>query len=313
MKVFVFGWYGQGNLGDEAFKESFIKLWPNNKFTFSNSIPTNINEIYDACWIGGGSFLEQHIPNLEYVNIPISFFGVGSSLSPSSSVRGALEKAEHIVFRDKTAAECWPKAKVLSDLVFAREDLIPLPMAKKKQVTIFLNDFLTPFGKVMEWKALSYYWYLQEFTKIIDRLSATHKIVLFPMCINHRVDDRRIAGSLIGRSEFPHRYEWILEHQDEYTLRKCIQESEFVITQRFHGLVYSLIAEVPCVTITAHDKFASLCRHLQLPLVDFYGITDASFGKAMGDLGSFMSDRVIEYRKESILKWKTMADLVNGF
>ena len=310
MKVFVYGWYGMGNLGDEAFKESFRRLWPNIEFTFSSNIPIAVNDCYDAFWIGGGSFLEQHIPRLDYVRIPISLYGVGSTLSPSPVVREAMERAETIVFRDRTGAKCWPSSHVLCDLVFAREDIVPVSGRKKKQVTVFLNDFITPYGKALEWKSLSYYWYLQEFSKILDRLSATHRIKLFPMCINPRVDDRRVAGAVMGRSEYPQKYDWILAEQTEDDLRKSIRESEFVITQRFHGLVYSLLEEVPCITISAHDKFSSLCRELNLPMVDFYGMTDASFGLAMSKLGGFMSDKVISYKKEGIESWQKMASKV---
>lgn len=51
IKVCVVGWYEgkHRNLGDEAFKPSFQKLWGNYSFTFKNYIPENIND-YDLCW-----------------------------------------------------------------------------------------------------------------------------------------------------------------------------------------------------------------------------------------------------------------------
>jgi polysaccharide pyruvyl transferase WcaK-like protein len=286
LKIFVFGWYGQGNLGDEVFKLSFRQLWPNATFIFGNSIPTNINTQYDALWIGGGSFLDQPISNIESVTLPIRFIGVGisSSLPPNNSK--ALERAELIVCRDGNSFENVPikdKAILASDLVFARNDLKPLNLTKTKQITVILNDFLTPVGgSVPDWRSLSYYWFLQEFSKILDRFAVQdYKIKLIPMCINPRFDDRRIAGAVQGRSLYPHRYDWQLDPMTEGTLRNEISKSAFVITQRFHGLIYSLIEQRPCVALCTHDKFHSLTKDLNIPRLDYYGLTDIRFREVL--------------------------------
>jgi len=307
-KVLVYGWYGQHNLGDEAFKLSFKELWPNIDFTFTGNIPPNVNELYDSLWVGGGSFLEQKISKLDLVKIPIAFIGVGSAKNPSDSVRAAMERAEMIVFRDSTAAHLWPKAHVLPDLVFARKDLEPLPIKKKKQIVIFLNDFVSPLGsKVAEWKSEAYHRFIKEFSLILDKLSLEYKIKFFPMCINPRVDDRKIASAVIARSDHPHRYEWILEEQSEMDLRAVIQESEFVIAQRFHGLVYSILCQTPCLTISSHDKFSSLCNCLDLPYVNFYKLTEDNFNHALKKIGNISSPNVQDYRKNGITAWQKIA------
>jgi polysaccharide pyruvyl transferase WcaK-like protein len=285
MRIFIFGWYGHANLGDEVFKISFCQLWPQFNFTFGNTIPSDINQ-YDALWIGGGSFLDQPISNIDMVSIPISFIGVGIASSLPSCNYRALERAKLIVTRDGNSFKNIPNkqnAYLTSDLVFARKDLTPLNLEKEKQITVILNDFLTPSGEsVSDWRAISYYWFLQEFSKILDRFALKdYKIKLIPMCINPRYDDRRIAGAIQGRSSYPHRYDWHLSPITERELREEISRSTFVITQRFHGLVYSLIEKCPCVTLCTHDKFSSLAADLNIPALDFYGLTDIKFKEVL--------------------------------
>jgi polysaccharide pyruvyl transferase WcaK-like protein len=311
IKIFVYGWYGKNNLGDDAFKDSFEFLWPDADFTFSSTIPQNVNLEYDLFWVGGGSFLEQHIQGIEDVKLPIAFVGVGGCSCPAEATREALEKAKIIVFRDAGALKHWstPQTYAISDLVFAR-DFEPLKLPKKDQIAIFLNDFITPKGKACaEWKTLAYSWFLQEFSKILDRFSSKYTIKLFPMCVNPRVDDRRTAAAILGRSEYPQRYDWEMGIPSEMDLRKVISESKFVITQRFHGLVYSILEDTPCVTMTMHDKFAALCSELDIPILDFYGMTDKKFTEVLNQVRyrKFVTPKIIEYMKEKRLGWQEIA------
>src|ERR1017187_398929 len=75
--VYVFGWFSKGNLGDDSFKQAYLDLWGNRvNFTFSNEITPDVNS-YDACFIGGGSFLDQPLHGSEHIKIPLGLIGVG--------------------------------------------------------------------------------------------------------------------------------------------------------------------------------------------------------------------------------------------
>jgi polysaccharide pyruvyl transferase WcaK-like protein len=316
MKVFVFGWYGQGNIGDEVFKISFQQLWPEADLTFGNSLPSDINVRYDALWVGGGSFLDQPVAGIDAVTIPIFFIGVGVSASVPDGNRRALERAKLVVARDSRSASCTPcgaNTMLASDLVFARTDLKPLRLEKTGQVTLILNDFLTPAGgAVPDWKSLSYYWFLQEFSKIMDRLSLSGpRIRLVPMCTNARIDDRRIAAALQGRSACPHKYDWVLEPVSELELRTEISRSDLVITQRFHGLVYSVLEQTRCLTLGMHDKFSSLAGDLGLVCLDYYGLTDTRFKDALDQVMQASTDHS-SYLDSAKASWEKARDAVRS-
>lgn len=282
MKIFVYGWYDSGNLGDEAFKASFRQLWPTVDFYFDSAIPTSLDG-YDAFWVGGGSFLDQAIKGLEKVSIPLAFIGVGAGKVIHPENAKALERAKIIVVRDSDSydslSQFAPPVFQASDLVFARKDLTPLNLKQTKQVLVLLNDHITPFGRnVPEWQALAHSWFIQEFSKILDRLTEKgYSISFLPLCINPRVDDRRMAAKIIGHSEYPKKYYWHVSPISEDFLREEISKSSFVFSQRFHGLVYSLLENRAVIPICIHDKFKGLSRDLTIPMLDYYGITDIEF------------------------------------
>lgn len=312
MNVFIFGWYGQNNLGDEIFKESFYYLFPNADLTFGNVIPPTINS-YDALWIGGGSFLDQPIDHIDSVNIPIYFIGVGINPVIPDCNKRALLRAKLIVCRDGKSFELSINKKntcLASDLVFAR-DIQPLQEEKEDQITVILNDFLTPVGgTVPDWRSLSYYWFLQEFSKIMDRYALQgYKIKLIPMCVNPRFDDRRIAAAVQGRSVCPHKYDWVLSPVSELELRTEISKSAFVITQRFHGLVYSIIEQTHCLTICTHDKFNSLIKDLNISGLDYYGLTDVKFRESLGRVTNIPFE-FGSYRESAKILWESIRDKI---
>jgi len=315
LKVFVFGWYGHNNLGDEVFKISFRHLFPNVDLTFGNVIPPTVNS-YDALWVGGGSFLDQPILNIDTVTIPIYFIGVGINAVIPDCNKRALLRAKLIVCRDGKSFDHSinkEKTRLASDLVFARADLQPLCLEKEKQITVILNDFLTPVGgSVPDWRSLSYYWFLQEFSKVIDRYAMQgYKIKLIPMCINPRFDDRRIAAAVQGRSTCPHKYDWVLTPVSEMELRTEISKSAFVITQRFHGLVYSIIEQTYCLTICTHDKFNSLIKDLNISGLDYYGITDVKFREVLGKVTNIPFE-FSAYRESAKVLWESLRDIIQS-
>lgn len=278
-KICVIGWYGHQNLGDEAFKESFHALWPDFHFTFRDR-PPGPDEPFDALWVGGGSFFDQPFHPLRHLRLPIGVIGVGLSSAIHANNLETLDRARIVVVRDQRSQRRWGSAVLAPDLVFARQ---PLPAVPRDGVTVLLNDFLTPRGTSLDWQATSYSWFCQELAKVLDRLvERGERLRFLPMQVG-AIDDRRIAAAVIGRMRHRDRVEWWIAPPDEMELRRCIAASRLVVTQRFHGLVFSTIEQTPVVTITAHDKLSGLLDEMGTTAsgIDYYGMTDRRFLDAL--------------------------------
>lgn len=305
-RVFVLGWYGHNNLGDEAFKDAFRRLWPNISFVFGDELSEEINT-YDALWIGGGSFLDNKLVGLDSVNlqIPISFIGIGLNKSTRLENKALLLKAKKIIVRDSESTTFCPSAIVAPDLVFSLpRDPCLINLGKKQQVTILLNDFITPTNLSPEWVTFSYHRFINEFSEACNALIDLGYILHFiPMCTGN-VDDRRLAANVIGRISNKDKAIWYLRPVTLTELMLQISLSEFVVTQRFHGIVLSTICGIPFVSIRAHDKLASLTKDMNWSAdVNYYEFTKTRFSDVINNKFLDSKKFLIEYADARAMDW----------
>jgi len=312
MKIFVLGWYGHGNLGDEAFKPSIKNLFPNQEFQFGDHIPDNINQQYGELWIGGGSFLDQKIKNIEKVTIPIGFIGVGVGHTVEPGNQAALKRAKFVIVRDHASVRRCPNALFAPDIVFSRTDLkIPKkPTGAQKNVVVLLNDFFYPGWESPEWKTFSYYRFSHEFSKVCESLASKGYWVKFlPMCISPEIDDRKIAAAVISRMKTKKKAIWY--HEDAIPEEKLLQEiskADLVITQRLHGAIFSILAQRPFIVIRSHDKLTGLLEDCDWQgHLDYYGFTDSEFFKILQKVeGKSVCKEYIEYAQK---RWSELREI----
>lgn len=296
--VGVFGWYGQKNIGDEAFCDSFRFLFPEYDFKFFNRIPSNLTE-FDALMVGGGSFLDQKIPGLPDVQIPIAFVGVGiTDVHPYN--QPALDRAKIVVTRNHR--EPYLKA---SDLVFGQ---VAPPRQNPDRITIFLNNHFSPTHKSLEWQLRSWDWFSVEFAQACDRLVEKYNCNLhfLPMCTNPTIDDRRAASYVVDRMRHKQRIRNCLQAPTRDQIMDSISHSHLVISQRFHSLVFSILSGVPFVALNGHSKVEDLVSELGYGgIVDYYGFSMPKLWRAMEastDIGKFHG-----YVESARTEWQDMS------
>ena len=58
--VICLGWYGHGNIGDEAYKIAFPKLFPQNEIAFTDTLKATDPKGVTSVILGGGNVLEPN-------------------------------------------------------------------------------------------------------------------------------------------------------------------------------------------------------------------------------------------------------------
>lgn len=320
-KIFVFGWYNHNNLGDEAFKESFEYLWGKSvEFAFGCKIPLNIND-YDACFVGGGSFLDQEIPGLKSVSIPLGFIGVGvhSFIHPTNIQ--ALKNSKIIITRGDILSEQYTKNPknqfIASDLVFARDirsevkqNLIPT-LPDNNVILIIGNEFLTPKRNSPIWKYTSFHWFLTEFSKLCDEwVDQKYSIKFYPMCTGDKFDDRFFASHIVSQMEKHKNVFFHFGHADENELIQNISQSKLVVSMRFHGNIFSTILGKPFIGINSHDKMKTYFHTLRTNnFLDYYGFTSSTF-RECAENNKIEPSYLLEYAGKEKDRWRYLSDIV---
>lgn len=317
-RVLVLGWYGKGNLGDEAFRASFPVLWPACDFTFADRVPPNVNDSYDAVMVGGGSFMDSAIPGITNVAIPMAFVGIGVGGDMNGEMRLALARAKVAVLRDQASLANLPfedfrnKALVAADLVYARDAWPKWTGEADKLVTILLSEHFAPRGPgCPEWVAASWRWFCRELAQVCDKLVVGgYRVEFSPMSAEPSWDDRRASAHVVSSMERAHKGT-IIQHVDEGLLFERIARSSLVISQRLHGVIFSQAIGAPCLAIAGHDKVRGFCRDAEVPHIDYFAMSAATIESTAVILMSPRAERQPNtYKLEAREKWRVASAVV---
>jgi polysaccharide pyruvyl transferase WcaK-like protein len=304
IKIAVYGYYGNNNIGDETFKICFRNLWPEIDFSLIKEIPQNINEAFHGIIFGAGDLLDQSIKNSNIIKIPIYLIGIGYNNIHETN-KHLLQTANVIITRNQSPY------LVASDICFSLPGETESKNGDSKIVSVFTNDFLTPRRNAQDWIKDSYNWYLTEFSSILDDLSKKgYTVRMIPMCCNPHVDDRKLAGTLISRMECRSSVQWILDPIKNYNqLKDLISESHSIISQRLHGGIFSYIAGVPCIMINHHDKMHQFSKSIELESsLNYYGFNKEIFFQHF-DKTHYNNNR-LSYLNETRQRWINLSSIV---
>ena len=313
MNIYVFGWYGHKNLGDEAFKTAIRCLWPEHHFHFSDSFDSLLKSPpyieYEAVFIGGGSFLDQKIKNIDKVvqGWPVFFVGVGINGAVTSDNFIALQAAKGVYVRDQKSKSIFPESVVVGDLVLSMDKH---PNKKLKQVLVLPNSYLSPSYNSQAWVDSSEAWYAHELAKILDSfVEKKAKVIFYPLCIDNSLDDRMQAASILSRMK--HRgsslVEWALT-STPHDLLSILSCSELCITNRLHGGVFSTITRTPFVMVSSNDKMLSYCEEMDVPWLEYYGFSANNFYSVLPTINNpEWLQKVEKYHQQVKEDWRCAA------
>lgn len=281
--VLVYGWYNQGNIGDELFKEAFSTLFPDYNLVFTSRIKPALLEDASAVFIGGGSFLYAPlniaVGALELLKKKkIFYIGVGLETVIHPEHLELMAQAKLIATRspDKLSfvQTINQNSIAIPDIVYSLKSRIQKKDIIPESVLVIPNISIVPQHTDPYWKHASWGYFKSEFAQFLDALVQEKKTIKFlAMCQNAKSDDHWASVEIINHMQNRAAGYLLDTNCDNIeSITSIISQYEYVITQRFHGIVLSELLRVPYLSICHHDKlkFSSPGTGIFIP---YYGLS----------------------------------------
>lgn len=280
--IVVYGWYHQGNIGDDLFVDAFRNLFPNYKFTFVTRFTSASLKDADAVFFGGGSFLYAK-PNISDADLEvlkskkIFYIGVGIEADVHPIHLDLMSKAKLIATRSNEQVDrikkINPNTLFIPDIVYSLQEQVMAPTPIQKTVLVMPNISVVPKRDDAHWKYASWTYFKSEFSQFLDGLIADkYHINFLPLCNNRTLDDKAAAIEIINMMSYRN-YHSIKEipPANMAAISQILSQYSVIITQRFHGIVLAEMARVPYIAIHHHDKLKNSIPH-EGKYVSYYGL-----------------------------------------
>lgn len=313
MKTNIIGWYGQNNCGDEAFKDAFKILLPEDELIFSLE-PVEA----DRYILGGGDVIKRlYLDKLSNKKFCI----VGAGLGYESEVELLLDRRQDIkwsLFRSgkdtSLVKDRGLPAAYIPDLVFA----LPQPLyvkrerPGKKQAVVVLNDAVNPtYGSREKLAEFAYAEYLKwEIADALSYLTEWYDFTFVPFSDYVYNTDTKIHQEVMQRMDRRGGSNIIKTTQTPTNTLELIAQADLVITMKFHGIIFSVIANTPFVNIGLSRKTHLFCEE--------EGLADLSMKPFSFTKDSFLehvinAEKVLKTSRLTRIQESNRALLINRF
>lgn len=279
-KALVYGWYNQGNIGDQLFISAFKHLFPDFDLYFTEILTLDKLNRASIVIFGGGSFLfgppRAENGALELLDSKLIYYiGVGVEAIVHPIHEQLIKQAKLVAIRtpsELNRIKSWNNNTiVIPDLVFSLQDKIKKSKKIPKSILILPNIAVVPSHNDPYWKHSSWSYFKSEFCQFLDEIIAQgFNIQFLSMCSNTEMDDHWAACEIIShmqrRSNYP-----IIDNvpSNLEQLSRLLSQYEYIITQRFHGIVLSEMIGAPYISLYHHDKL----KNDKPNYLSYYGLT----------------------------------------
>jgi polysaccharide pyruvyl transferase WcaK-like protein len=264
-RVLVYGWYYQGNIGDDFFIGAFRHLFPEISFVFTDHISVSYLQEVDAVFFGGGSFLYD-APNINNEALQllkqkkIFYLGIGIEPNIHSIHLELMSQAQLIATRSSDQID---RIRILNknsilipDLVYSLQSQIVNSPKKNRSVLILPNSNVLPQLSDPHWKHAAWGYFKAEFAQFLDWLiEENYTVNFFQFCQAFKMHDQWAAYELLS---LMNRRDNIFVLQEDYSkielASQLLSQYSIVITQRYHGIVLSEMTHTPYISLYHHDK-----------------------------------------------------------
>lgn len=278
--ILVYGWYHNKNIGDDLFADAFKQLFPMYNFIFTNFITINDLSRVSCVFLGGGSFLSENL-SIEAGALPflmrknVFYLGVGVEANINPIHLELMKIAKLLAIRSPEQLERIKNINsntiLIPDLVYSLQSFAKVSSKKNKSILILPNISVVPRWNAPSWKNIAWEYFKSEFAQFLDFLYENeYSFNFFSMCQNHELNDDRATAEIVNKMLHRDNYQLVIPKYDVKSLTEIFSEYSLIITQRYHGVILSDLAQTPSLVIHHHDKlkFADTQQKLS-----YYGIS----------------------------------------
>ena len=307
MKILVYGFYDQGNLGDELFKNCFTLLFPEFELDFSSTIPSNSESDYNALWIGGGGLLQDEPHNALLAlsrKLPVGIIGVDRPAKIHRYWEDIESRALVKLYRFQNCP----------DLHFCMPSVAKTHARQWRPSTVFMNSHIHPAWKSESWKVAAHNWFRHEFPQCLEELGKKGFVNFFPMS-EGSWSDEYAACEFFNLVDWKTRERMFLLKQTETGLKEAwlnsiLMESRTVVSLRLHGAITALRFGIAPLCISASDKISNFCKDVGLPYVNYFGFQKNAFFATMEQLKEFPTEKIQAYTEKARAQWQSLSVMI---
>lgn len=291
-RVYVHGYYGYDNCGDEAFKIFFSEFLKNEDIVFTSpkNPPPHCSD-GEFLILGGGNVVDNFFLDGIDTSWKGSMMALGIGLNNISALRRLAALSPRLcVVRNKNEIEIFQS--VIHNAIYAPDlilDLAPESLSKSgaalpglqelsesrlKKAVVVLSDRLTSFlasglhqDPCLSSFAISAIARISQYLKFLCEYYELH-FVAFTDNFYHRDDavNSLVGSSLIGKHDNIAYYCCSNSPSLGY---KLIREADLLISSKFHSAIFALLAGTPYINISDAEKCTSLMSNLGLDRLSF--------------------------------------------
>lgn len=304
MKLLVSGFYNKGNIGDEAYKQSFPMLFSGHELTFADRVTKDLVKSHDGIILGGGNILNKHYLSAlrPYAGSkPMIAFSVGHTdeidYSDMGMFSGVYVRDYHALKRLRDngvpCTYCPDAAFSLVPNVERGRMILRRLISEgvidpqKKTIGVVINGHLSGHGQDnLARDMFRFQTFSMDMANVLDRLDAN--CVFMSMMARPPWDDRVAGGWVSSKCRRWNKNVVVYDKLCVQDTLDVISAMDAMVSMRLHSSIFAAISGVPFVDIWHHDKNLSFLETVgrlgwAVPFWDF------SREKTMNLLGDLMN------------------------
>lgn len=260
MNITVYGYYDENNLGDEAYKIAFIKILERH-LTFRSLAHSLHKDNSDLILVGGGDIINdyfQHKIQLLDKSIPKWLLSAGIPF-PSLINEEYLEHYDKLFVRNIADIPAIQEVVGFDNISYTPDFAFALDRPPNCEVINRCGIFLVS-------NFLLYPQLVDNIVELVSAISKTHEVIFF--LFNTSSSDEndfeisvKIASLAISQN-YP-----IYVDRTRYTVNEMLNifnSLDFAVCSRYHAHIFSIIINVPFLSISTTRKTQDLMKHANL-------------------------------------------------